>query len=221
MKQALCIDLSHRHAGKFHSLARPLGAALALALLLPFAGCQTAAPSAESIAQSFGEPPPVTLRDGDTVRFSFPRTPNLDTTQQIRRDGKIALPMVGEIDAVGLTPAELSKKASELYAKELVSDEVNVTVVSSSFPVFVIGAVMRPGKIQSERAITALEAVMEVGGFDFAKANQKAVVVVRREQGQVKSYTLNLRLALEGKATEPFFLKPSDIVYVPERFSWF
>lgn len=221
MKHSILQPWLQRRPGRCHRLTQPFSAALALGLVALFSGCQTAGPTAESIAQGFADPAPVTLRDGDTVKLSFPRTPTLDTTQQIRRDGKIALPMVGEVDAVGLTPTELSQKVSALYAKELVSDEVTVSVVSSSFPVFVIGAVMRPGKIQTERAITALEAVMEVGGFDFTKANQKAVVIVRREQGQVKSYTLNLRLALDGQASEPFFLKPSDIVYVPERFAWF
>jgi protein involved in polysaccharide export with SLBB domain len=62
---------------------------------------------------------------------------------------------------------------------------------------------------------------MEAGGFDNAKADMRAVVVIRREEGQTKNYTLNLKLVLEGKLSEPFYLKPFDIVYVPERFSWF
>ncbi|HEY0943744.1 MAG TPA: polysaccharide biosynthesis/export family protein, partial [Opitutaceae bacterium] len=91
-------------------LPRLCGVVLALGSVALFPGCQTAGPSAEAIAQGFAEPAPVTLRDGDTVKLSFPRSPTMDTTQQIRRDGKIALPMVGEIDAVGLTPAELGQK---------------------------------------------------------------------------------------------------------------
>jgi protein involved in polysaccharide export with SLBB domain len=85
----------------------------------------------------------------------------------------------------------------------------------------VTGAVLRPGKIMSNRPITALEAIMEAGGVDYAKANLKAVTVTRLEGGQFKTYTLNLKLVLDGQQTKPFYLKPSDIVKVPERFSWF
>ena len=155
------------------------------------------------------------------MKISFPSAPNLDTTQQIRRDGRITLSLVGEVTAVGLTPAELEKQIVELYVSQLTSKEVSVTVLSSSIPVFVSGAVLRPGKIMSDHPITALEAIMEAGGFDNTKANLSAVVVIRQEEGQVKNYTLNLKRVLQGKQSVPFYLKPSDIVYVPERFSWF
>jgi hypothetical protein len=62
---------------------------------------------------------------------------------------------------------------------------------------------------------------MEAGGFNYARANLGAVTVLRLEEGRVKYYTLNLKLVLEGKQSVPFYLKPADIVYVPERFSWF
>jgi hypothetical protein len=62
---------------------------------------------------------------------------------------------------------------------------------------------------------------MEAGGFDFNTANPKDVVVIRREGNIMKNYHLNLRDELKGKQSEPFFLKPYDIVYVPQRFSMF
>jgi polysaccharide export outer membrane protein len=92
---------------------------------------------------------------------------------------------------------------------------------SSALAIFVNGAVLRPGKIMTDRPITALEAIMEAGGFDHTRANLKAVRVIRHEGGQVKNYTLNLKPAFQGKSSEPFYLKRSDIVYVPERFSVF
>ena len=115
----------------------------------------------------------------------------------------------------------MEKQLVQLYAPQLVTKEVTVTVVSSSFGVFVTGAVIHPGKIMSDRPITALEAVMEAGGFDSAKANMKAVGLIRNKGGQTQNYTLNLQLVLEGKQNEQFYLEPSDIVYVPEKFSWF
>jgi len=62
---------------------------------------------------------------------------------------------------------------------------------------------------------------MEAGGFDYTKANLKAVRVIRHEGDRVENYTLNLKLVLEGKESKPFYLQPSDIVFVPERFSVF
>jgi protein involved in polysaccharide export with SLBB domain len=94
-------------------------------------------------------------------------------------------------------------------------------VVSSTFTIFVSGAVVKPGKVVADHPLSALEAVMEAGGFDATKADMKAVVITRQEAGQYKNYTVDLKQVLEGKQSEPFYLKPSDIVYVPEKFSWF
>ncbi len=201
-------------------------AAVGCGFLAAVTGCQTPEPTAplpqtRSQAGAGQEPEAQTLREGDVLKISFRGAPNLDTTQQVRRDGRITLSLVGEVKAADLTPTELEKQLVQLYASQLVTKEVTVTVVSSSFGVFVTGAVIHPGKIISDRPITALEAVMEAGGFDSAKANMKAVVVIRNKGGQTKNYTLNLQLVLEGKQTEQFYLEPSDIVYVPEKFSWF
>ena len=169
-----------------------------------------------------GQSEELTIREGDTLKVSFPGTQNLDTTQQVRRDGRITLLIIGELKVVGFKPSELEKELVKLYSSQLVSKEVSVAVESSSFAVYVTGSVLRPGKIVSDRPISVLEAIMEAGGFAGTMANMKAVVVIRKEEdGRTKNYTLNLRLVLEGKENEPFYLKPSDIVYVPERFSWF
>jgi polysaccharide export outer membrane protein len=194
--------------------------ALAVAALTALTGCQTPQVR-EPVEETSNPSEAIILREGDVLKISFPGTPNLDTTQQIRRDGKIALSMVGEAAAAGMTPAELEKEIIRLYSSQLVSKEVTVTVVSSSFPVFVSGAVIRPGKISSDHPITALEAIMEAGGFDYAKADLGKVRVIRNEKGRVMNYTLNLKLVLQGRQGTPFYLKPADIVYVPEKFSWF
>lgn len=86
---------------------------------------------------------------------------------------------------------------------------------------FVTGAVLKPGRLVSDHPITVLEAVMEAGGFEPTKADTQAVVVIRQEGGSTKNYTVNLKLVLEGKSNTSFYLQPSDIVYVPEKFSWF
>ena len=163
----------------------------------------------------------IILREGDVVKISFPGSANLDTTQQIRRDGKIAKNLVGEVEAAGLTPDGLQKKLIELYATQIGSKEITVAMQTSAFPVFVNGAVVHPGKIMSDHPITALEAVMEAGGFVTSTANMKDVKVIRNEGGKLKNYRLNLKEILDGTSDKSFYLKPADIVFVPERFQMF
>ena len=141
--------------------------------------------------------------------------------QQIRRDGKINLTIIGEVKATDKTPAQLENELVQAYASQLTSKEIKVTVVSSAFAVYVGGAVLKPGKIMPERALTVLDAIMEAGGFDETKANKKTVRVIRQEGGQVKNYYVNMKEVLEGAQTEPFYLKAHDVVYVPEKISWF
>jgi polysaccharide biosynthesis/export protein len=191
--------------------------ALFAATLLAFTGCATP----PALPATAGQMPGITLREGDVLKISFPGAANLDATQQIRRDGKINLQLVGEVDAAGLTPEELQKKLIELYAPQISSKEVTVSLQTSTFPVFVNGAVIHPGKIMSDHPLTALEAIMETGGFNPDTANMKAVKVSRIENGKYKNYELNLKSILDGKNTQPFYLKPGDIVFVPERFQLF
>lgn len=214
---------------------------LGMAALAAVAGCQTESspfppatpvvatpvhpvlPEAVSAAApATNNPEAYILREGDILKISFPGSPNLNSQHQIRTDGKITLPLVGEVDAAGLTPDALQKRLMNLYAPQLSPNEVTVEVQSSSFPVYVTGAVLRPGKILSDHPITALEAIMEAGGFDYTKANLKNVTIIRQDRylGS-KKYILNLKQVMEGKTTEPFYLKPANIIYVPEKFSWF
>jgi polysaccharide export outer membrane protein len=186
-------------------------------------GCQSA--QFQPTPDSPGGPPksePLVLREGDVLRISFPGAPNLNAPPQaIRRDGRITVPLIGEVIAVGKTPAQLEAELVKLYAPQLVLKEVNVSVEASTFAVYVSGAVLRPGRVETSRPITALEAIMEAGGFDYSRANLKNVTVTRTTNGRVEHFKLNIKRVLDGKQAEPFYLKPSDIVFVPERFVWF
>jgi polysaccharide export outer membrane protein len=203
-----------------HQLSSAAFTALALVLLMATTGCQTS-DTTQFPDSTFARSQPVTLREGDVLKITFPGAPNLNTTQQVRRDGKVTLPLIGEQTAAGKVPADFQTELVKLYGPQLVSKEVTVAVESASFPIFVTGAAVRPGKIISDRPVTAVEAIMEAGGFDYAKANLKGVMIIRQENGQLKNYSLNLKQVMEGKRSEPFYLKPSDIIYIPEKFTWF
>lgn len=161
------------------------------------------------------------LREGDSLHIQFAGAPSFDSTQSIRRDGKITLNMVGEIKAAGLTPQGLEKELLKDYASQLVIKQVTVTVQSSVFTIFITGAINRPGILTSERVLTPIEALIEAG-IDPIKSNLKSVAVIReRPNGVNERYRLNLSKILHGKPFPPFVLQPGDIVYVPEKFSWY
>src|SRR5580704_354563 len=123
--------------------------ALALALMALVAGCETQNTAVSTLADQQAE---LTLREGDVVQISFPGARDLDPpgALTIRRDGKITLPIVGEVAAAGRTPSQLQDDLLKLFSTQLLSKEVIVTVVSSSFDIFVDGAVLRSGKITSD-----------------------------------------------------------------------
>jgi polysaccharide export outer membrane protein len=196
------------------------GLVVLIALLMVVTGCQTFTPSGTN------QPTPAgadagKLREGDILRITFPGASNLDTTQHIRSDGKILLPLIGDMTVTELTVPLLEKELKTRYASQLVSNQVIVTVDSDSFTVYVTGAVVHPGKISASHPLTALEAVMESGGPDRTKANMKKVKVTRREGSHYQPYIVNLQKAMDGEKTPPFYLQSGDIVDVPEKFVLF
>lgn len=192
-----------------------------LLVLMLVAGCRTPAPPPPAAAKGAQTTEVITLREGDVLKISFPANANLNTTQPIRRDGMISMPLVGEVKASGKTPKELEKDLIDAYSTQLLSKQVTVEVQSSTFPVYVTGSVLKAGRIVSDHPITAFEAIMEAGGFDYTKANLKAVEVIRQNGDHSERFILDLKKVMDGKAGAPFYLKPGDTVYVPEKFQWF
>ena len=154
------------------------------------------------------------LAPGDEIEISFLGAPNLDVTQIIRRDGKLSLHMIGEVQAEGKTPKQLQDEVAKLYESQLQIKETSL-VVKSMAPVFVGGAVRQPGQLQVPRPITALEAIMQAGGFFEREAELANVLVIRHRDGKRFGYSLNFKEALVGNPTPVFYLRPYDIVYVP------
>jgi polysaccharide biosynthesis/export protein len=222
--------------GKTRSLlARIFYFLLPLAVIITITGCQTdtldtGVPSTGPQSASHPGSPStnqiqsatLTLREGDTVKISFPGSPTLDTTQQIRTDGKIVLDLVGEVPAAGKTPEELKSDLLKLYDSQLTTKQIFVTVQSSTIQFYVIGAVLRPGPVTVDHPISVLDAIMEAGGFDETKANLKGVVVIQQQDGRTSRKVINLKKAFAGQEESPLMMiKQGDIVFVPERFTWF
>lgn len=202
---------------------------LAIAALVFITGCQTDNPHYEDAHQlpagatNVTHAEAVVLREGDQLKLTFPTAPNLNVpSMTILRDGTINLPVVGQVHAAGKTVAQLQDELAKLYSAQVETKQVTVELLSSTYAVFVTGAVLKPGKVLSDHPMTALEAIMEAGGPDYANANLKAVTVLRREGERLEKYTLDLKKVFkEGQYEHPFHMQPGDIIYVKQKFTWF
>jgi len=191
-------------------LAQGLGAAL----LWFAAGCaSTPSPSTISAADS-APVPGLHIKPGDQLAIDFFGSPELNAMQTVRMDGKITLRLVGDLKVLDMTPEELQTSLLGLYNSQLQSSSITVTI-SSSLTVYVSGAVAQPGKFGFLRPTTALEAIMEAGGFVPGQANLHGVVVIRNENGVRRGFVLDYSDALAGASGQAFYLRTGDIVNVP------
>jgi protein involved in polysaccharide export with SLBB domain len=162
-------------------------------------------------------PPKVLLGPGDEVEVKFYNTPELDELQTVRPDGVITLQLVGDVKVEGKEPAEVSEQLEKLFAAHLQTPEVTVIVRSLvNRRVFVGGEVLAPGMQEMPAQVTALQAIMQAGGFNMETAEYENVVVIRHKNGKRYGCMLDFGEALGGDMYEPFFLEPNDIVYVPQ-----
>jgi polysaccharide export outer membrane protein len=159
-----------------------------------------------------------TLAAGDLLRITFIGNREFDQAQRIRPDGKISLPMIGEVEAAGKRLRSVQADLSRLYKPHLQNNEVLVSLENTSAVVYVSGAVGKAGRIPFDRPMTAFEAIMEAGGFSPGLANPKKVILIRNENGKHQTRILDLSPALKGETSSAFYLKPYDTLQVPERF---
>jgi protein involved in polysaccharide export with SLBB domain len=210
--------------------SRPQGgqvmAVILLALLLfALVGCHSAGPPIAATkfeepvvpaVSSVPEDVRVSLAPGDSIEVKFFSTPELNEIQTVRPDGNIALLLVGEVGAEGKTPAELQDELVKRYSSNLRNPQVTVIVRSlEGRRVYVGGEVKTPGVLPMPGRLTAMEAIMQAGGFNPLAAEVENVVIVRYKERQRFGYMLNMKEALAGKDYQPFYLESRDIIYVP------
>jgi polysaccharide export outer membrane protein len=150
---------------------------------------------------------------GDVIKLTFPGAPELNQSQKIRTDGKVNLPLVGEVQASGKTIASLQTDLSQLYKSQLKSSVVTVTLESSVTQVVISGAVGRPGKLTFERPTTVFQAIMEAGGAtEFGSLRN--VHLVRLIDGKQQTQILDLRPISSGQATKPYYVRDGDVIII-------
>jgi polysaccharide export outer membrane protein len=190
--------------------------------MLMMSGCKTTEKNSASSAASRERASssanrPTILAPGDVVRIVFPGAPENNQSQKIRPDGKISLPMVGEVVAAGRRPADLQSELTALYKNQLTNNEVVVTLESGAVPVYISGAIRKPGKLVFDRPTNLLEVITEAGGL-APEANLKKIRIIRVVNGVHRSQTVNLKPALSGEPSRAFYVQPGDIIHVGANF---
>jgi len=137
---------------------------------------------------------------------------DLDQVVFVRPDGKISLPLVGEVRAGGLTVSELTTTLTEMYGQTV--KEVHVTVGVKeirSRPIFFVGGVARPGPLQLTQDRTLLQAISAVGGLVPA-ADLESAYVLRGDKTIPVDF---VKLIKRGEVGHNIKLEPGDTIVVP------
>jgi protein involved in polysaccharide export with SLBB domain len=158
------------------------------------------------------------LQIEDVIEVRFSGSPEFNVRQPIRPDGKIGLELVGDIQAAGQTPGALRAMLAERYADTL--RDPQIAVIVAEYPtrkVYVGGEVRTPSLLELNGPLTALQAIMQTGGFTTTAARNS--VVILRYQGTSEPAFLSLRVDdLLARREPDVVLRPFDIVYVPKTF---
>jgi polysaccharide biosynthesis/export protein len=151
---------------------------------------------------------------GDKLRIEVYKDTQLSQSVQVRPDGKITLPLVGDMEATGRTPIELRDTIAKSLKDYINNPTVTVIVVEAlASQVFVMGEVTHPGTMQLHGPTTILQALAMAGGFkEFA--NTKDVKVLRPNRGGIETIRFNYKDVINGDA-KPFYLRSGDTVIVP------
>lgn len=181
-----------------------------------------AAPGSSATKSESSQPPAViddkfVIGANDVLVINVWKEPEISRTLPVRTDGKISLPLVGDVEAAGHSPKQLQEEITKKLQTYMANPEVTVIVQEIKSQTFnVLGEVMRPGSFVIAKPTTILDAIALAGGFrDFAK--KKGVYVIRRTaDGKQEKFAFNYNEVVKGKGLEQNIdLRPNDTVVVP------
>ena len=202
-------------------LTRAIGWLLLSILLITVQGC-AGVPSSEAIDEANRGGKDFVLGPEDVLEISVWRNQDLSRKEVVvRPDGKISMPLIGELVASGLDANQLANLITERLKefKERPSVSVSVKEVNS-YSIYVLGEVAKPGKYQLKSHATVLQAVAVAGGFSIYAAKNKMQVLRRlvKEDGKLREIRIPARyddlVSGEGEIGN-FILKTGDVVLVP------
>ena len=159
---------------------------------------------------------------GDQLRIDVWKNPELSVTEPVRPDGKIAVPLVGDLTAAGKTPEELTADITRKLASYIKNPNVTVILTNLAGQAFlsrirVTGSVANNMSIPYHQGMTVLDAVLEAGSVTlYADANDTKLY--RRTETGAETYDIRLKDILEnGDMRTNVMLMPGDVITVPER----
>jgi polysaccharide export outer membrane protein len=157
------------------------------------------------------------IGNDDMLAINVWKEPDISRSIPVRSDGKISLPLVGEVQAAGQTPLKLEQDIASRLKNFISEPEVTVMVQQINSQKFnILGQVVRPGSYVIANSVTVLDAIALAGGFrDFAK--QKAIYVLRQgPDGADARLPFNYKDVIQGKNTaQNVKLQPRDTIIVP------
>jgi polysaccharide biosynthesis/export protein len=175
--------------------------------------------SLNSLAQAAKKPHDASFVIGndDVLAINVWKETDISRSIPVRSDGRISLPLVGELQAAGRTPLQLEGDIAARLQKYIADPEVTVMVQEIHSQKFnILGEVVKPGSYSLEMASTVLDAIAAAGGFrDFA--NQKGVYVLRpNPDGGQSRIPFNYKKVIKGKNPQQnISLQPRDTIVVP------
>jgi polysaccharide export outer membrane protein len=191
-------------------------------VLLAAAGLTTAVP-APAAAQSLSSTASATatpaaeyrLVPGDKVRIEVYKDAQLSQSVQIRPDGKITMPLIGDIAAANQTPTELRQMLTQSLKEYMTNPSVTVIVVETVVPTaYVMGEVRAPGAVELQGQVSVLQALALKGGLtEFAKSGD--IRVLRKTATGVETVAFRYKDAVKGDPKALMYLQPGDTVIVP------
>jgi polysaccharide export outer membrane protein len=153
----------------------------------------------------------------DVLSINVWKEPEVSRTVPVRSDGKISLPLAGEVQASGQTPLQLEKELASKLKSFISEPEVTVIVTEVKSQKFnILGQVSKPGTYPLTNASTVLDAIAIAGGFrDFAK--QKSIYVLRQNpDGGQSRLPFNYKEVIKGKnSAQNIKLQPRDTIVIP------
>ena|SRR5687768_14062456 len=161
-------------------------------------------------------PPGYVIGPDDLLSIMFWKDKDMSSDTYVRPDGRIALPLLNDVQAAGLTPEQLRLKLTEESKKYM--EDANITVVVrqiNSRRVFITGEVTKPGPYPITSPTTVMQLISLAGGLrEFA--NSKKIVIMRNESGKPVTLAFNYKDVVAGKnLAQNIELKPGDTVVVP------
>jgi polysaccharide export outer membrane protein len=158
----------------------------------------------------------------DRVQIVVWRNPELSVTAPVRPDGKISVPIIGDVEAGGRTPSEVSEIIKKRLSEYIRDPNVAVILTELRSHEFlsrvrVTGAVRTPRSMPHRQGMTVLDAVLEAGGVnDFASPNRTKLYRKVKDKTAVLDVDLG-DILKKGRLETNYPLRPGDVVTVPER----